>query len=141
NPVTFLVSLPGLWWCLFDRGGKRYRALGIVFLAVFAILLANPHTKAEYVAAAYPALFACGAVAISMLPSFWRRVSVGTIGGLLVVSGVALAPLAMPILPVPEFIRYSKALGITPSTPENKKLSELPQFFADMHGWEELARD
>jgi drug/metabolite transporter superfamily protein YnfA len=141
NPVTFLVSLPGLWWCLFDRGGKQYRALGIIFLTVFAILLANPHTKAEYIAAAYPALFACGAVAISMLASSWRRVALSTIGGLLVVSGVALAPLAMPILPVPEYIRYSKALGIAPSTPENKKLSELPQFFADMHGWEELARD
>jgi hypothetical protein len=47
----------------------------------------------------------------------------------------------MPILPVPEFIRYSKALGIAPSSAENKELSELPQFFADMHGWEELARD
>jgi hypothetical protein len=141
NPVTFLVSLPGLWWCLFDRGGERYRALGIVFLTVFAILLANPHTKAEYVAAAYPALFACGGVAISMLPGFWRRIAAPAIGGLLVVSGVALAPLAMPILPVPEFIRYSRALGIAPSTPENKKLSELPQFFADMHGWEELAKD
>lgn len=141
NPVTFLVSLPGLWWCLFDRSGKRFRALGIIFLTVFVVLLANAHSKAEYIAAAYPLLFAGGAVAISMLPIRWRRVAVPGIGGLLVVSGIVLAPLAMPILPIPEHIRYTKALGIAPSTAENKKLSELPQFFADMNGWEELAKD
>lgn len=141
NPVTFLVSLPGLWWCLFDREGRRHRALGVLFLTVFAVLLANAHTKAEYVAAAYPPLFACGAVAISRLPVRGRRVAVPAIAGLLVVSGLLMAPLAMPILPVPEYVRYTRALGIAPSTPEGKKLSELPQFFADMHGWEGLAKD
>ena len=141
NPVTFLVSLPGLWWCLFDREGKRHRALGVIFLTVFAVLLGNPHTKAEYIAAANPLLFACGAVAISVLPIRPRRFAVPGIAGLLVVSGLVFAPLAMPILPVPEYIRYTRALGIAPSTPEGKELSELPQFFADMHGWEGLARD
>src|SRR5262245_26250302 len=42
NPATFLVSLPGLWWCLLDRDGRRYRALGVVFLTVLAVLMANP---------------------------------------------------------------------------------------------------
>ena len=57
------------------------------------------------------------------------------------VTGIVLAPLVMPILPVPEYVRYAKALGVAPGTPEDQKLSELPQFFADMNGWEELARD
>ena len=141
NPVTFLVSLPGLWWCLFDRDGKRYRALGAVFLSVFAVLLANAHTKAEYVGAAYPLLFACGGIAISRLAPRWRAVAVPAIGCCLVVAGAALAPLTMPILPEQDYIRYARALGVAPSTPEHLKLSELPQFFADMHGWEGLARD
>ena len=141
NPLTYLVSLPGLWWCFFDREGKRFRVLGLAFLAVFAVLLANPHTKAEYVGAAYPTLFACGAVAIARLSSPWRRFAVVGVIILLVVSGAALAPLAMPILPVEEYVRYTKSLGVSPSTPEHKQLGDLPQFFADMHGWEELARD
>jgi len=141
NPATFLVSLPGLWWCLFDRDGRRHRALAVVFLTVFAVLLANPHTKAEYMGPAYPPMFACGAVAISWLSHRWRAVAVPGIAGLLVVSGAVLAPLAMPILPVKEYIGYAKALGIAPSTPENLRVSELPQFFADMQGWEDLARD
>ena len=63
------------------------------------------------------------------------RVSYATPGGQ--VSRPALAA----ILPVTTYVRYAKALGVAPSTPEHKKLSELPQFFADMNGWEELARD
>jgi len=141
NPVTFLVSLPGLWWCLLHREGRRNRVLGVVFLTVFAVLFANPHTKAEYVGAAYPSLFACGGVAISRLFRPWRTVAVAAIGGLLVASGAVMAPLAMPILPVTDYIAYAKALGIAPSTPENLRLSALPQFFADMQGWEELASD
>jgi hypothetical protein len=141
NPLTCLVAAQGLWWCLFDREGKSRRVLGVTFLAVFAVLLANPHTKAEYVGPAYPALFACGAVAITRLQLGWRRFALPAVAILLVVSGTALAPLAMPILPVDDYIQYAKALGVAPSTPEHKQLADLPQFFADMHGWEELARD
>ena len=141
NPVTFLVVLPGLWWCLLDREGRRHRVLAISFLTVLAVLLANAHTKAEYVAASYPPLFACGAVAITRWSRPWRRVAMPAIGGLLVLTGTMLAPLSMPILPVADYVRYAKVLGVAPSTPEHKQLSELPQFFADMHGWEELARD
>jgi hypothetical protein len=141
NPLTCLVAVQGLWWCLSDREGKGQRVLGLTFLAVFAVLLANPHTKAEYVGAAYPPLFACGAVAISRLPLPGRRFALPAVAMLLVVSGAALAPLAMPILPVDDYIRYTKTLGVAPSTPEHKQLADLPQFFADMQGWEELARD
>jgi Dolichyl-phosphate-mannose-protein mannosyltransferase len=141
NPVVLLVSLAGLAWVLFGREGSRYRVLGISFVTVLLVLLANPHTKAEYVGSSYPPLFACGGVAITRLPGRWRRIVVPALAVLLVASGVALAPLAMPILTTPDYVRYTRALGIAPSTAENKKLSDLPQFFADMNGWEELARD
>ncbi len=141
NPNVFLVAVPGLLWTLFGRDGRRFRALGICFLAVFAVLLANAHTKADYIAAAYPPLFACGAVAIERLSGGRRRVAVSVIAGLLVFTGAAMAPLAMPILPEETYVRYTTALGIQPSSAENKKLSELPQFYADMHGWEEMARN
>jgi hypothetical protein len=138
NPFTFLVSLPGLVWCL-ARPERRF--IGITFLAVFAILLANPHTKAEYMAAAYPMLFACGGVAIERWRGAWKPAMVWTVSGLLIVSGAILAPLAVPILPVETYARYSRWLGVAPSTAEGKELADLPQFFADMHGWEELAQN
>jgi hypothetical protein len=141
NPVTYLVSLSGLVWCLSAREGRRYRAMGVSFLTVLGILVANAHTKSEYIAAAYPPLFACGGVAIERLSQTWRKVTVPALAGLLVISGVLMAPFALPILPVESYIRYAQRMGVTPSTPENQKLSQLPQFFADMHGWKELARD
>ena len=141
NPFTYLVSLSGLAWCLTHEDGRRWRPVGVTFLTVFAILLANPHTKSEYIAAAYPMLFACGGVALELLGRPWRAVAVWGISALLVVSGAILAPLALPVLPVSTYLRYSRALGVAPSTPENHELADLPQFFADMHGWEELARD
>jgi len=86
-------------------------------------------------------LFACGGVALLRLSGRRRAIAVPVIGGLLIVTGAMFAPLAMPILPVKDYIEYAKALGVAPSTPENLRVSELPQFFADMQGWEELARD
>lgn len=140
NPLTFVVAIPGLVWCLTSRNGRRSRAVGIVFLAVFAVLLANPHTKAEYMAAAYPMLFACGGVALEALRRPWRPVAVWGVSALLLLTGAVFAPLAMPVLSVEAYIRYARALGVAPNTPEGKDLADLPQSFADMHGWEELAQ-
>jgi hypothetical protein len=58
---------------------------------------------------------------------------------IIAVSGIILAPLALPILPVKKFIRYSAFIGIGPSTHESKELDQLPQSYADMFGWENMA--
>jgi hypothetical protein len=140
NMFTYLISLPGLWWCLFHSVGRRHRAIAIVFLTTFGILLANAHTKSEYIAAAYPMLFAAGGVALSSLRGRWRLAVLSPVLLLVVAQGIVSVPFAMPILPVETFIRYARALGVAPSTPEKKQLAELPQFYADMHGWEEVAQ-
>jgi 4-amino-4-deoxy-L-arabinose transferase-like glycosyltransferase len=141
NPPVVLVALLGFGWYLFARDARRFRALGVAFLATLAILLLNPHTKSEYVAAAYTLLFAGGGVAIERLGRRWGRAIPWITGALLVAMGLVVLPLALPILPVETYVRYSQALGLAPSTAEAKELDELPQFFADMHGWEELARN
>jgi hypothetical protein len=140
NPPIVLVALLGLGFYLFSKEGRRFRFLGVVFLSVFAILLLNPHSKPEYIAAAYPMLLAAGGVVVERLGLRWGRAIPLAAAALLVLWGLVVLPLALPVLPVEDYIRYSRALGIAPSTPERKELAELPQFFADMHGWEELAR-
>jgi hypothetical protein len=40
---------------------------------------------------------------------------------------------------VEAFVRYAAALGQKPATEERKALGRLPQFYADMHGWREMA--
>ncbi len=49
-----------------------------------------------------------------------------------------MAPFGLPLLPVESYVAYSKAMGVAPSTAERKELSQLPQFYADMHGWDAI---
>jgi len=57
------------------------------------------------------------------------------------VTAIFLLPMILPVLSVDKYIAYSKKLGIVPSSNEGKKLSDLPQFYADMFGWKEKAKD
>jgi hypothetical protein len=142
NPVNIAIWLPGLFFLFFDREGRRYRVLGIIYLTAFAVLLAGGHSKAEYLGPAYTMLFAAGGVAWERWASRGRRKrAVAGLAGASVLTSLVLLPFVVPVLPVETFIKYSAALGVKPATPEGKRLSELPQFFADMFGWEGLAQD
>jgi hypothetical protein len=142
NPLNLLLWLPGLFFLLFHRQGRTYRVLAIVFLTAFAVLLANPHSKAEYLAPAYPMLFAAGSVAWERWAGrAGRRWALWALGGASALGSLLILPFAVPVLPVEAFIRYSAASGFSQKSPEGKRLAELPQFYADMFGWEELARD
>jgi hypothetical protein len=141
NPPVVLVASLGLGWYLFSKEGRRFRFLGILFLAVFGILFLNPHSKSEYIAAAYPLLLAGGGLVVERLGQRGGQAVPIAVGVLLTASGVIVAPFALPVLPVATYIRYAQALGVSPSTPETKQLAELPQFFADMQCWKELAQD
>ncbi|MBZ0114666.1 MAG: glycosyltransferase family 39 protein [Thermoanaerobaculia bacterium] len=132
NPVTLPLWILGLVWLLAAPSGRRYRLLGVVWLTACLVLLINGHSKAGYLANAYPPLFAAGAVALERI--FRRRWNRSLVVAWLL-SGLIIAPLATPILPVEKFIAYSTALGQGPSTDEGHELAELPQFYADMFGW------
>ena len=142
NPANLMVSLGGLAFLFFSRHGRRFRALGIIFLTALAVLLANPHSKAEYLAPAYVVLLAAGGVAVERLSSRlkggWFAPAVGALTGL---TSLAILPFAVAVLPVETFIRYETALGIKMESAESLELSALPQHYADMFGWEEWARD
>ncbi len=60
-------------------------------------------------------------------------------GLVLAAAGALSLPLAVPLLPVDAYVRYSRALGLAPSTDEKQQLGRLPQFFADRQGWDRFA--
>ncbi len=145
HPLTLPVWLSGIGWYFFSRRGRPFRPLGWTYLAVLAVLLTQ-HSKPYYLAPSYPILFAAGGTAIegwlARLRQPWLRPALaGTLILLLVAGGAALAPLAMPILPVDRFIPYQKALGLEASSGERHRLGELPQHYADMHGWPEIVKE
>lgn len=140
NPIAAPLWLGGLLFLLLHKTVERFRILAIIFLTVGAILIINWHSKAEYLAAAFSIVYAGGGLAIDqiMATSFWKKIRAAYLG-LIVLSGIILAPLALPILPVETYIRYERMLGVSGGTSEGNELAQLPQFYADMFGWENLA--
>src|SRR5258706_6470829 len=142
NPLSAPLWISGLLALFFYPPLKEYRHIGWIYLTVFLILLINRTSKGEYMSPVYAGLFAAAGVWAEQkwtLPSVkWLRY---VYPALLVMSALLLLPLGIPVLPVEKFISYSRAIGIKPSSSENKELSELPQFYADMFGWNEKARD
>jgi len=62
NPLAILIWLPGIVFYFFKKDFKQFRAISLIWLTTFIILVANIHSKGEYIAAAYTVLFAGGAV-------------------------------------------------------------------------------
>jgi len=137
NPVNLPLWLGGLYFVLLGRG-RRYRALGIAFLTVVAVLLANGSSKPEYLAGAMTLLFAAGGVAFESWfadSRQWVRPALLAI----TLGGLVMSPITLPILPVETYIKFAETVGLKPHTSEAKELADLPQFYADMFGWPEKA--
>lgn len=142
NPVLTPLWLAGLAW-FFTKGGKALLCIG--FTAVFAILLLLViQAKNYYVSPIYPVLLAGGAIYLERW--FTQRTWLGAwlrVGYLfaILVSGCVLAPLVMPILPVPQFLAYHRMWrDFTPVVFENVPERPLPQYFADEFGWEAMTQ-
>ena len=95
------------------------------------------HGKTYYPSGIYPTLLAFGALRIEEW--FKNALARGAMLTGVVTLGCLAAPLTLPILPVDVFLRYQKAIGFTPSAGERQVLGVLPQYYADMFGWREMA--
>lgn len=141
NPISTPLWIGGLLALFFYTPLKDYRIVGWIYVTAFAILIINGTSKGEYLAPAYASLFAAAGVFFEQLTSLKTKWVRYVYPVLIVISASLLMPLVLPLLSVEKFISYSKMLGIEPSSNEGKKLSDLPQFYADMFGWKEKAKD
>jgi hypothetical protein len=140
NPVTAPLWLLGLAALFLLKQWKQFRPLVLIYIVPLIILLLNGQSKPEYLSTAYTVLFAAGGAAAERLLTVPRWIWLRIVLAVLLAAGMALAPTVVPVLPVDTYIQYAEALGIKPTTAEAKDLAELPQFFADMFGWEEKAK-
>lgn len=140
QPLLLPLWAGGLLWLLLGREGKRYRVLGWTYVITLTVFIALKG-KNYYVAPIYPMLFAAGAVAfehVTRRPWRWIRFIYVL---LVVAAGVLIAPIVAPILPVETYIHYQQKLGLEPPKAENQPTGELPQYFADEFGWEDMVRE
>jgi hypothetical protein len=137
HPLTLPIWIAGIWFLARPAASAPYRVLAWAYAIVLAILLID-QSKPYYLSPIYPLLFAAGAVWLEQALPPSRAVR-ATVLLVLAAGGLALAPLALPLFSVPVFQSYARTLGVSPSSGERHEPGELPQHFADMHGWNELA--
>ncbi len=136
--AAILVVLGVLFF--FAKQGRPFRALGwayIVFLAEMIVL----HGKMYYLAPVYPVMFAAGAVGMESWTTSrkWTWTKPVLAIGVAAISGI-YTPTILPILPVPTFLAYEHKMGIEQQKFENQPQGVLPQIYADMFGWEDIAQ-
>ncbi|WIG59147.1 MAG: hypothetical protein OJF49_001894 [Ktedonobacterales bacterium] len=143
NPLTLPLWITGLYFFLRAKDGRPYRALGWTYLVLF-VIFAYWHAKTYFLAPAYPFLYAGGAIIFARAyerakQRQRRRWGLPTYAVALVLSGLLLAPVAMPILPPPTFGHvYGFLGGDAGAQMENHATGTLPQWLGDRYGWTEL---
>jgi hypothetical protein len=130
NPLAAPVWIAGLVF-YFSQAGRRFRALGWTYVALF-VLLALIKSKIYYLAPAYPMLFAGGSIAIEQWGrrhAWLRPVTAGAV----VLSGLVFLPVSLPVLSIDATERYVRA--ITFGAFEN--VYELTADLRGMFAWEQ----
>jgi hypothetical protein len=139
-PILF-IWVGGLVFTVISERGKDFRVFAWAYSFVIILLLIG-HGKDYYALGAYPVLIGLGAFYIEKLTSQyfkWTRV-------VMIVIPLALYAFAMPIvMPVfsPEKLAvYYKNTGLDKTGSmrwEDQQFHPIPQDFADMVGWKEMA--
>jgi hypothetical protein len=140
--IFMLVTIAGLFALLFFQKLSKYRLLGITIVIVTGILLAAKG-KGYYTAGIFPLALAAGALWWERLLKQWYLKVAFT--GILTGLSLVLLPIGVPVYK-PEklathFKKFSEKYGMDGMLRhEDGKIHSLPQDYADMIGWEELAR-
>ena len=141
NPIAFPLWLGGLVWYFAFPEAKRFRFLGWAYLIVLAVFVIFGG-KSYYALPAYPILFASGGVMLERFAeSRKRRRMVLAYAAVIVIAGLVALPFGVPVLPVNAFLRYSRVLPYSSlaKTERDAVAAPLPQLYADMFGWENMA--
>ena len=139
HPVSALIWITGVTAFLVAARFKPYRFLGLAYLVSFAVFVILKG-KNYYLAPIYPVYLAAGWIviddAIDRIRQGWMK---PVIVLLLLAGGAVFAPLAMPILPIDQFISYMQRLPIkVPRSEHSHMRAVLPQHYADQFGWDEI---
>ncbi|MGA7851864.1 MAG: glycosyltransferase family 39 protein [Candidatus Acidiferrales bacterium] len=141
QPLALPVWLAGLIWYFAAPEGKRFRFLGWAYLAVLAVFIGFDG-KSYYALPVYPVLMAAGGVALEKLfAAPGRRWFTVAYPALLVIAGLLTVPFGVPLLPVDTFLKYSQMFPYSRDVKtERDSTTTLPQLYADMFGWDNMAQ-
>lgn len=139
-PCVF-IWVAGLIYVSFFRNGKAFRFIGWSYFFVI-ILLIVLRGKDYYALGAYPVLFAYGAYHLEKVTSVrirWMRYAMLAFS---FAFGIFALPLVMPLAKPETLVKYYEKTGLNKTGSfkwEDQQMHPLPQDFADMIGWKEMA--
>jgi hypothetical protein len=141
--LAVAIALPSALWQA-AHGFPMWELLqNDAYLLLIAQMIAL-RAKHYYPADIYPVLIAAGGVAIEA----WTRgrfVARAAVALAACAAGLVFVPFVLPVLSEPSFIAYEARIGAVlhldrrATATEHQAESRLPQDWADMHGWPELA--
>ncbi|MEM9340290.1 MAG: glycosyltransferase family 39 protein [Bacteroidota bacterium] len=130
-PFTLIISVMGVFACFLDKNLKKYRPVGIGALVTFFTMWVL-NSKAYYVFAIYPVLFALGSVKIESLLRK-KPVWVDALAVIVFAPSIYFIPQLTPVLPIEKYVDFYQI-------EEKNGRVELTGDYADMFGWEEQVR-
>jgi Dolichyl-phosphate-mannose-protein mannosyltransferase len=138
-PLSAFIWITGVISFFAALRFKPCRFVGWVYLVAFTVFVVLKG-KNYYLAPIYPVYLAAGCVVIDdvidRFQQFWLKPAIVALS---LAGGAILAPLAMPILPIDQFISYMNWLPIkVPRTEYQHARVALPQHYADQFGWNEI---
>ena len=139
-PCCF-VWVTGFLYLLLNRQVRPYVFLCWAYLGVIALLLWF-HGKNYYALGLYPVLFGFGSLAIERWTVRSRYVLRYVLASFIILFGIYFTFIGLPVLgpeKLAAFYQKTGARGIGFLKWEDQQDHELPQDFADMLGWEEMA--
>jgi hypothetical protein len=140
-PLTAPIWIAGIAWLFFAREGRPYRCFAFAWV-VFELALVATGGRIYYAAPIFPLYLAAGGVALEQwLAGRGRAAALArpAYAGVIALGGLVFSPMFLPVLSQEGYIRYARRLGFDQPRIENHEMGPLPQLYADMHGWKEMA--
>lgn len=144
--ASAIVCGAGLLFFLFAKRLRPYRFIGISFLLLQLVFL-YLQAKTYYSFGAFPVLYSAGAICMAELFKEWKKPAINAVFFLMIiVSGALAMPAVVPVLPLYHTIAWFDLMrrhtGITgPLKWDDGTTGRIPQYFAQMLGWEKLAKE
>jgi hypothetical protein len=153
SPIEFLIDqlimlfpvliiwMAGLFSSAFSSWAKPYRWVAIQYVIVISLLIGGSG-KGYYALGLYPILLALGSVHLANWLHQKSALIKWSVISLCLIPGLLVLPLALPTFPAKQQVDFYEKLGVANSELfrwEDRKNHALPQDFADMIGWEEIA--
>lgn len=145
NFPSLVVWASGVAWLILHPTARPYRPILVVYAGIIGLLL-MANGKGYYSTGIYPVLMAFGGLAIER----WtedacggQRVARVALPLLVLALTIPLLPVMLPLAKPEKLAEFYRSTGMEKTgvlTWERGDRHEIPQDFADMLGWKELAR-